>query len=754
MSRQKKKSLFLCWPGCLLMLLVFQTAAAQTLNVRPKIGVTLSGGGAKGLAHIGILKAIDSAGLKVDYITGTSMGSIIGSLYAIGYSADTIEQITRTIDWDLVLSNSSSLRSLFMEEKEEYSKYIIELPWINSQFRLPTGVLTGQELWLKFSELFFPVYNQKNFSDFSIPFRCIGTDVGTGEAVVMKEGEIISAIRSSMAIPSVFTAVDFNGKRLIDGGIVRNFPVRDVKEMGANYVIGSNVTAGLLPSDKVRNVLQILMQVAFFREAEDARTEVPQCDIYIPFKMEKYSMGSFADADAILQLGLEEGRRLYPQFKRLADSLDQIYGPAPPKKDRLPQVNKVEISSYEVQGVEKTSADFFVHTMNFDVGKSYTAKQLANMVRRAYGTRYYSRIIYSLQPQPDSTVRIVFDVTENPFTFAKLGLHYNRFTGVGIIANITSRNFFTTNSRSLVTVNLGETFRVRAEHLQYIGRLKNISVPLDLQFDRFDFNTYDTYVQTGLYKQHYFRFGGRFQYSASRNFSIGVGHKFEWLRYSPTISKGLEFKGSNNFTSTYVYLAHNSLDRSIYPRKGVKLEAEAARVARQHPNIRFLLDGEEIVDEDSIQVSTAPYLRTTLNVESYFPLGRRATLQMNAQGGINFDYNGNVMNEFIIGGLTKTFRNQITFAGLPEGSLYTPAMAMLQGGLRVQIYNNTYLTGRANVLFNNFISQSSFFGNPDFLSGYSMTFSYNFALGPLEISAMYCDQTRKFQSYINLGIPF
>src|SRR3954469_23952273 len=95
---------------------------------RPKIGVTLSGGGAKGLAHIGILKAIDSAGLKVDYVTGTSMGSIIGSLYAIGYSADSIEKITRSIDWDLLLSNSVSLRSIFMEEKDEYSKYVIELP--------------------------------------------------------------------------------------------------------------------------------------------------------------------------------------------------------------------------------------------------------------------------------------------------------------------------------------------------------------------------------------------------------------------------------------------------------------------------------------------------------------------------------------------------------------------------------------------------------------------------------------------------
>lgn len=753
MPRQRKNKLNKCWPGFFLLLMLFHTASGQVIKTRPEIGVTLSGGGAKGLAHIGILKAIDSAGLEVDYLTGTSMGSIIGSLYAIGYSADSIEKIARTIDWDLLLSNQSSLRSIFMEEKDEYAKYVIELPWVNNQFRLSTGVLQGQELWLKFSELYFPVYDRKKFSDFSIPFRCIGTDVGTGEAVVMKEGEIISAIRSSMAIPSVFTAVDFNGKKLIDGGIVRNFPVRDVREMGADFVIGSNVTQGLLPSDKVRNVLQILMQVAFFREAEDARLEVPQCDIYIPFKMDKYNMGSFTDADVILEIGLEEGRRLYPQFKRVKDSLDQIYGQTDIKRERLPKVSDVLISSYEVQGVEKTSADFFVHTMNFDVGKTYTAKQLANMVRRAYGTRYYSRVIYSLVPQPDSSCKIIFDVTENPFTFAKLGLHYNRFTGVGIIANITSRNFFTTNSRSLVTVNLGETFRVRAEHLQYIGRLKNIAIPIDMQFDRFDFTTYDTYVQDGLYKQHYFRFGGKFQYSASRNFSIGVGHKIEWLQYMPTISKGVEFKGSNNFMSTYGYISHNSLDRSIYPRRGVKVEAEAAHVSRQHPNLRFLVDGSEI-DDDSLQVATSPYLRTTLNVESYIPLGRRTTFQLQAQGGINFDYSNNVMNEFIIGGLTKTFRNQITFAGLPEGSLYTPAMAMMQGGLRWQIFNNTYLTGRANMLVNNFISQSDFFVNPDFLSGYAVTFSYNFALGPLEISAMYCDQTRKFQSYINLGIPF
>ena len=210
------------------------------IHKRPKIGLTLSGGGAKGLAHIGILKAIDSAGLKIDYITGTSMGSIIGALYAVGYHGDSIEKLARKMDWDLLLSNEMSLRSIIMEEKNEYFKYDVELPWVNNWFRLSTGVLEGQELWLKFAELLFSVYKVKNFKDFAIPFKCIGTDVSTGQAVVLDSGEIISAIRSSMAIPSLFTAVEYNGKKLVDGGVVRNFPVKDVREMGANIVIGSN----------------------------------------------------------------------------------------------------------------------------------------------------------------------------------------------------------------------------------------------------------------------------------------------------------------------------------------------------------------------------------------------------------------------------------------------------------------------------------------------------------------------------------
>jgi NTE family protein len=740
--------------ACILLLLsLLCRAQPPTSAARPKIGVTLSGGGAKGLAHIGILKAIDSAGLNVDYITGTSMGSIIGSLYAVGYSADSIEKIASAIDWDLLLSNQSSLRSIFMEEKDEYSKYIIELPWVNHRFRLPSGVLQGQELWLKFSELFFPVYNKKDFSHFSIPFRCIGTDVGTGEAVVMHQGEIISAIRSSMAIPSVFTAVEFNGKKLIDGGLVRNFPVKDVKEMGADFVIGSNVATGLMPSEKVRNALQILLQVAFFREAEDNKKEVAQCDIYVPFNMEKFSMGSFGDSKELMELGIKEGRKLYPRFKQLADSLNAIYGPLPPKVNRLPNVHGVVISSHEVHGVDRTSAEFFIHTMNFELNQFYTARKLANMVRQAYGTRYYSRVTYSLVPQPDGTSKIVFDVTEYPLTFAKLGLHYNRFTGVGLIANLTARNFFTPNSRSLVSVNVGETFRIRGEHLQYLGRLKNVAVIMETQYDNFDIGTYTESKQNGLYNLNFFKFGSKLQFSAKRSFTIGAGGRFEWVKYDPKISSETEFKGSKKFFTPFAYLSHNSLDKTIFPKRGIKLDVEAGWVAPQNSRIRFYENGVQI-PPDLIPVSDQSFYRSSVNLESYTPIAKRTTALVSVQAGANFNYSENVLNEFVIGGLVKTFRNQITFAGLPEGAEYATSTAALQAGIRYQVFNNTYLTGRANVLFNNFVESSSFFTIRDFFSGYALTFSYNFALGPLEISAMYCDQTRKIQSYVNLGIPF
>lgn len=745
--------LFMIFSQCLL-----NSALGQKPPDRPTIGLTLSGGGAKGLAHIGILKAIDSAGLNIDYITGTSMGSVIGSLYAIGYSADTIEKIARTIDWDLLLSNQSSLQSVFMNEKDEYSKYIVELPWVNHRFNLPTGILEAQELWLKFSELFFPVSHIKNFSQFSIPFKCVATDIGSGEAVVLDGGEIVTAVRSSMAIPSVFTAVTMDNKRLIDGGVIRNFPVQDVKQMGADIVIGSNVSTGLLASDKVRNVIQVLLQVAFFREAEDHRIEIPLCDVYVNYPLEKYNMGSFGQAMAILEAGLKKGRELYPRLKKLADSLNHIYGNTPLKQNRLPDLQKIKISSFELSGLKNTTIEFFINTLDLRTGRWYSAKEISDMIRHAFGTRYYNRILYALHEQPDGSFKIVFDIVENPLTFAKLGLHYDKFSGTSVIANFTSRNFITTNSRSMITVNIGDNFRVKGEHLQYVGRHKNVAFSLGAQYDRFSINTYDlqagkAYRETGLYKRQYSNLYTESTYSPSRTFSGGLGFRMEFSDYKPVIRGILELDGNNSFPTAYAFVKLNTLNKRLFPGRGTVLELEMARVFRQHNSVSVFRDGQPTNPEE-FRLSDHPYNRVVLNMKNYSRIAERYTLLTAIQSGVNFNYSNNVMNEFSIGGMIPLYHNQIVFSGLPEATTYAASVAAFMGGLRYQLLPNTYITGRTNVLFTNFISKSIFFTNPDFLSGHSLTVAYNFALGPLEVGAMYSDRLGRVTSFVSLGIAF
>ncbi|MEP7230150.1 MAG: patatin-like phospholipase family protein [Ginsengibacter sp.] len=727
---------------------------AQQIKQRPKIGLTLSGGGAKGLAHIGILKAIDSAGIKIDYITGTSMGAIIGSLHAIGYSGDQIERTVNKIDWDLLLSNELSLRSLSMEEKEEYGKYAIELPYIDHKLKLPGGILDGQELWFKFAELYYPVHSIKDFTKFSIPFKCVASDISTGDAVVIDSGDITTAVRASMAIPSVFSSVDYGGHKLVDGGVTRNFPVVDAKEMGADFIIGSSVTTGLYPEEKLKSPVDILLQLVFLKEAEDFKKEVPLCDLFVSQPLEDYSMGSFNKAHKLIEIGNKEGRKLYPALKHLADSLNSIYGTLIPDTNRLPKSDSVFISGYEIKGLNKTTETYFIHAMDFHINKSYAEFEISKAIRRIFGTRYYRSINYFLEPQADGSSKIIFDVKENPPTYAKIGLHYNEFSGIGVIANLTTRDFFTPYSRSLVTLNIGENFRLRGEHLQYFGNNKNIALIPKLQVESYKIDSYDSFSKSGQYRQYYFEGEVKSEYSGSRNFTAGIGSRYELIRFKPLIQSQLEARGKNGFLTSFVYFNANTLDKSLYPRKGIKINAELGFVYNQHPDVSFYLDGNLVTNTDSAGINYDNYQRMVLNAETYTPITKNLTFLTLFQSGINFNYKQNLVNNFQIGGLTRTIRNQVLFAGLNETTVDVPSVASLLIGLNFQLSRNVYLMAKGNALVNNFISEDRKLQFDNWLAGYATTFAYNSPIGPIEFSLTYSGNSKKVLSYVNFGIPF
>ena len=210
-----------------------------------------------------------------------------------------------------------------------------------------------------------------------IPFRCIGTDISTGNAVVLKGGNLVNSIRASMAIPSVFTAVEIDKKVLVDGGIVRNFPVTDVLEMGADYVIGSSVSSGLLPQEKLTDAASILMQVIFLPDGLQHQEQKKLCDIYIEHPVEDdFSAASFGKADDIIDVGIEQGKIWYPRLKHLADSLDAIYGKPDLTSRHVPKSDSVFISDFEVRGLKRTEEAYFTKMMGFEPNRYYDVTRL------------------------------------------------------------------------------------------------------------------------------------------------------------------------------------------------------------------------------------------------------------------------------------------------------------------------------------------------------------------------------------------
>ena len=730
-----------CLTGCL---------SAQDNGHRPKIGLTLSGGGAKGLAHIGILKAIDSAGLKIDYITGTSMGAIVGALYASGYSGNDIEALRKDIDFDVLFSNNVPLKTLSMEEKDQYSRFAIELPFINNKIRLTTGVITGQELNMKFSELFFHVYNIHNFNDLKIPFKCMATDLETGDLVVMDTGNIITALRATMAIPSVFSAVTRDGKKLVDGGLIRNFPVKNVKEMGADIVIGSNVTNGLAKVDKIKNPVDVLTQLAFFREAGDFKEERPLTDIYIHMPMLEYNAGSFGSGSEIFDIGVKTGLQYYPIFKKLADSINAL-GAAKEKDNNTITNNTVFINSYKVNGLKKTVPSFFFHLMNFDDHKNYTAAQINKSIRRAIGSRYYSTIGYTLEPISKDTANIVFTAEENPSTYLKAGLYYTRFRGINVNVNLTSRNFIIPNSRSMVSASIGESTQIEAEHFQYLGRIKNMAFIAGFRLDNQTINTFQNFKVEGAYKQNFSQTFLNFQNSGHNKIAAGIGTAFEYIRFRPSIKAEKEIKGRFTDLKSYVYVKYNDVNQIFFPIKGLKLNVELAQVWDQISTLTQFENGVAVVPST---LNFDNYTRLILDLSLFRPINKSFVFLTEFQAGVNFTNKPNYLNNFLIGGLSGNYRNQIRFAGLQEATVNSSSVTALQLGLRYNPANNIYITGRINGLVKDFATKLNATSGKDALTGYALTFAYKTPIGPIELSAMYSDQSKRLQSYVLIGIPF
>ena len=277
---------------------------AQPTAVRPQLGLVLSGGGAHGIAHIGVLKVMEEAGLRPDYITGVSMGSIVGGLYSLGYSADSIEKILKVINWKLIMSNNIPENKVVYLEKNHFNNNIITVPLSAKKVKLPSGLINGQQIENMLSYYTWPAADINNFANLPIPFMCLATDIKDYKKTDLKTGYLADALRASMSVPSVFNPIKIDSLLLVDGGLIRNFAASEVIQMGADYVIGSYVGFDVPSEDELETVSGILRQIALFRSHVDFEKERNLVNVLIEPETEKFQIYDFENIEPLIKVGI------------------------------------------------------------------------------------------------------------------------------------------------------------------------------------------------------------------------------------------------------------------------------------------------------------------------------------------------------------------------------------------------------------------------------------------------------------------
>jgi NTE family protein len=447
-ARDIPKILYLNSLFCLFLFLYPVDILAQESTVRPTVGLALSGGGAHGIAHIGILKVMEEAGLRPDYIAGVSMGSIIGGLYSIGYSADSIHKMLNEINWELILSNKIPENRVIYLEKAHFYHSIISIPISGKKFILPSGLISGQQIENLLSFYAWPAADIDDFSRLPIPFSCLATDIASFEKIEIKTGYLADAIRASSSVPSIFTPLKIDSLILLDGGLTRNFPASEVRVMGAEIIIGSYTGFPPFNEDELQSVQGIMKQIAFSRGLDDFEKQKNLVDLLIKPEVGEFPRNGFENVDSIFQKGYEAAIPFKDYFRKLADSLNR-FGAQKPIEDILDK-QSYTFDAIEIEGNKIYSDLQILGVLDIDPEEKIDKYQLTDKIELLYGNAWFEKVKYRIVPRNDSLI-LVIDCIEKPQAMFYASAHYDNSLLFGLILETSVKNLLT--QRSVINVN-------------------------------------------------------------------------------------------------------------------------------------------------------------------------------------------------------------------------------------------------------------------------------------------------------------
>jgi NTE family protein len=384
---------------CICLLLPGSSTAAQTNRL--KVGLVLSGGGARGAAHIGVLKVLEELRIPVDCIAGTSMGSIVGGLYATGLSADELEIIMRNIDWDDAFQDDPQRRKRPARVKEIERDFLVKASpgFREGGLRFPPGVVQGQKLNLILKELTLPVIAVNDFDNLSIPYRACATDIENGNAVVLASGDLANAMRASMSVPGVFAPIMINGKLLVDGGVANNLPVNIARDMGAEVLIVVDISSPLRPGSEMKSALDITAQLAGILTQRNTRAQIKTLgtnDVLISPDLGDISSSDFSASTSTkaITVGEEAARELLPRLQKLSLTKDAYAAYLAGRKQfsRTP----VTIDSIRVVNNSALSDEAIRERIHAKLGEAFDPARLNEDISLIYGLDIFERVDYEI----------------------------------------------------------------------------------------------------------------------------------------------------------------------------------------------------------------------------------------------------------------------------------------------------------------------------------------------------------------------
>jgi NTE family protein len=710
----------------------------DTLKRRPKIGLVLSGGGAKGVAHIGVLKVLEEVGIPIDYIAGTSMGSIVGGLYACGYSAKRIEYITKGTDWNKMLLDEISRRNISIIEKDDYGRYVGEFPIVKGRVTLPQALVDGQKVSMFLSHYTWPVHYITDFDKLPIPFRCIATDIENVKPVILKSGFLPDAIRASMAIPTFFSPIEMDGLLLVDGGIVRNFPVQDAREMGADIIIGVEVSASLYTKSQLNSAFRIMDQASSFQASISNAEQRKKCDILIRPDIENYNMFSFENIDTLIMLGEKAARKMMPELQALADSLKKYNLPTK-RPSRPKELDSIYIKHIQVEGLNKVSKGLVMGNFELRDTGWITLNELEHGIERIYGTRFFERVNYKIDPYENGSI-LTIRLKEQPYNFFKFSLHYDQNLKSAILLNATYRNILGEGSRLLFDLKLGQYPAVNAQYTIHTFIHPNLGLGITTHFNSSlaKFYTPKEQLIANFNVYHYVAEIDMLS-TISNAFMIRSGGQAEYYDVSQEIEVNDTVNYNMSTFSWYTRFRFDTQDRTVYPNKGDFFNGEIKSVfsSRYYTNPSW----------------AKTYWRVIAIYNKVIPIAKRIVIIPALSGAFCFSKQIPFTYMNYLGGSIPYEFNIFPFDGLKFMAVSSDNLITSSVWLRVEPWKDKFLTLKTNFARTGSNLDNLFFDAKNYRS-IGIAAGIKTIIGPVEFTLSKSSITNQLLGEIKIGYSF